>query len=140
MFPSYYTGFADEAGPELDIQIRVTKELGWRAIEMRNVKVPGFETGNLHNIPDAAFEFVVAGLGEAGVRVNSIGSALGNWACDITKPFDDEFAAACRAAVRARRLGAEFIRVMSYPVGDPANLHEEERFRRLREIVALFAD
>lgn len=140
MFPAYYTGFADEAGPELDVQIGVTKELGWSAIELRNVKVPGFETGNLHHIPDRAFDLAVAGLAEAGVRVNSLGSTLGNWASDITKPFDEDLATARRAALRARRLGAEFIRVMSYPVGDPQNLHEEERFRRLREIVAIFAD
>lgn len=29
---------------------------------------------------------------------------------------------------------------MSYPIGDPANLREEERFHRLRGIVALFDD
>jgi sugar phosphate isomerase/epimerase len=64
---------------------------------------------------------------------------LGNWASDLTKPFDEDLAATHRAAARARRLGAEFIRIMSYPIGDPANLREEERFRRLREIVAVFA-
>jgi hypothetical protein len=35
----YLTGFADEAGPALETQIRVTKELGWKHIEMRNVQV-----------------------------------------------------------------------------------------------------
>ncbi len=54
-FPAYYTGFADEAGVDLDTQIRVTKELGWNAIKMRNVWVSGHEAGNLHHIPDAAW-------------------------------------------------------------------------------------
>ena len=30
----YMTGFADEASPSLDIQSRVTKELGWRMMKM----------------------------------------------------------------------------------------------------------
>lgn len=139
-FPRYYTGFADEAGVDLATQIRATRELGWSAIEMRAVRVPGFEAANLHNLPDAAFDLVHATLGEAGVRVNSLGSAIANGGRDIRKPFDNDLAAARRAAPRARRLGAEFVRVMSYPIGDPAELLAAERFRRLREIIAVFAD
>ena len=139
MFPSYYTGFADEAGSALDTQIEATKELGWSAIEMRNVEAPGFPNGNLHDIPDAAFDLVAGRLEEAGVRGNSLGSAIANGAKDIRKPFECRDAA-LRAASRARKLGAEFIRVMSYPIGDPNDLLEEERFRRLREIAAIFAD
>jgi sugar phosphate isomerase/epimerase len=139
MFPAYYTGFADEAGSLLDTQIKATKELGWSAIEMRNVEVPGFPGGNLHDIPDEAFDAVAASLEEAGVRVNCLGSAIANGGKDIRKPFECRDAA-LRAVRRARRLGAEFIRVMSYPVGDPNDLLEEERVRRLREIVVIFAD
>ncbi len=138
--PVFYSGFADEASPAIDVQIRVTRELGWRAIELRNVRVPGFPAGNLHDIPDAAFDGVVAALDEAGVRVSSLGSTLGNGRSDIRNPFAPDLAAAKRAAVRAQRLGAPFVRVMSYPVGDPQALLEEERFRRLREIVRIFAD
>lgn len=135
----YYTGFADEAGVDLETQIRATKELGWSRIEMRAVKVPGFEAANLHDIADAAFEALAARLDEAGVRVNSLGSAIANGGKDIRKPFDPCLGATRRAAPRAQRLGAEFVRIMSYPVGDPADLREEERFRRLREIVKIFA-
>lgn len=135
----YYTGFADEAGVELESQIRATRELGWTHIEMRAVKIPGFETANLHDIPDAAFEVLINRLGEAGVKVNSLGSAIANGGRDIRKPFDSCLQAARRAAPRAQRLGAEFARVMSYPIGDPAELLEEERFHRLREIVKIFA-
>lgn len=135
----YYTGFADEAGQELETQIKATHELGWSAIEMRNVKVQGFEGGNLHDISDDAFDALVDQLAAAGVRVNSLGSAIANGAKSILNPFNYCQAAARRAAQRAPRLKAEFIRVMSYPVGDPSDLHEEERFRRLREIVAIFS-
>ncbi len=139
MFPAYYSGFADEAGAGIDTQIKATKELGWSAIEMRNVEVPGFPGGNLHDIPDAAFEVVAARLKKAGARVNSLGSAIANGAKDVRKPFECR-EAAVRAVARARRLGVEFIRIMSYPVGDPNDLLEEERFRRIREIVSIFAE
>ena len=33
----YYTGFADEAAPDIDGQIRATKALGWGHIESRNI-------------------------------------------------------------------------------------------------------
>lgn len=140
-FPAYYSGFADEAGSALETQLQVTRELGWSAIEMRNVAVPGFPAANLHDLPEPAFEAVVTRLGETGVRVNSLGSTIGNWQTNIRQPFDADRDAARRAAPRARRLGAEFVRVMSYPVGpDPDDLLAEERFRRLREVVAIFAD
>jgi hypothetical protein len=29
----YYSGFADEAGASIDVQIQATKELGWNFIE-----------------------------------------------------------------------------------------------------------
>ncbi len=139
-YPIYYTGFADEAGQNLETQIRATKELGWSNIEMRGVEVAGYPAGNLHDIPDEAFEVLVNQLNAAGVRVNSLGSAIGNWSRDIRKPFDKCLAETRRAAPRAKRLGAEFIRVMSYPAGDPSDLLEEERFHRLREVVRIFAD
>ena len=52
----YLTGFADEASALLDGQISVTKKLGWKNIEARNVEVEGFPGGMIHDIPDAAFD------------------------------------------------------------------------------------
>ena len=88
MFPAYYSGYADEASAALDTQIRATKEVGWSHIEMRNVEVPGFPAGNLHDISDAAFEELVGHLDAAGVRVNSLGSSIATGGKDIRKPFD----------------------------------------------------
>src|SRR5450759_2492743 len=75
----YMTGFADEASPSLDIQTRVTKALGWRDIESRNVQVDVFPAGNIHDISDAAFDRLAVKLEAAGVRINCFGSAIGNW-------------------------------------------------------------
>ena len=63
------TGIADEAGALIDAQIKATKELGWNTIEARTVEVPGFPKGNLHDIPDEAFDVVEEKLKESGVGV-----------------------------------------------------------------------
>ena len=41
----YLTGFADEVSSNIDDQIRVTKELGWNAIEARSIG-----ESNIHDI------------------------------------------------------------------------------------------
>jgi len=45
------TGIADEAGAAIDVQIKATKDLGWKSIEMRTVEATGHPKGNLHDIP-----------------------------------------------------------------------------------------
>lgn len=75
----YFTGFADEASEALDVQIKVTKELGWENIEARRVQVEGFPAGMIHDIPDEAFDRVADKLESSGVRINCFGSAIANW-------------------------------------------------------------
>ncbi|HAR67554.1 MAG TPA: xylose isomerase [Lentisphaeria bacterium] len=137
----YFTGFADEAGAEIDVQIRVTRELGWSNIECRQA---GSE--NLHDISDADFDIVYGKLADAGVSVNSFGSTIANWGCQVTDPFEDTLTRVDRAIPRMQRLRSKLVRMMSYAVrkledgGDAPDQMEEERFRRLREIVTRFTD
>ena len=139
--PPTLSGFADEAGALLATQIRATKEIGWTHIEMRNVEIPNCPVGNLHDIPDAAFDQVVDTLGESGVRVHCFGSAIANGGKSIEKPFDACLAETKRAAARLPRLCTRFIRIMSYPIlKDREDQMEEERFRRLREIQRILGD
>ncbi|MFC1976460.1 sugar phosphate isomerase/epimerase, partial [Chloroflexota bacterium] len=70
----YYTGFADEAGASIDVQIKATKELGWSNIESRSI-----DGINLTDISDEKFEEVVEKLAEAGIKINCFGSAIANW-------------------------------------------------------------
>jgi len=133
-------GISDEAGNSLAAQVRATRELGWRHIEMRNVTVPGHAKGNLHDIPDAAFDEVAGTLRDAGIAVHCLASTIGNWAKRIEDPFDITLAEVARAIPRMQRLGVPFVRVMSYKVRDDADQMERERFRRLREVTARFLD
>ena len=82
------TGIADEAGALIDAQIKATKELGWNTIEARTVEVPGFPKGNLHDIPDEAFDVVEKKLKDSGVGVYCFGSTIANWGKKIDDPFD----------------------------------------------------
>ncbi len=133
-------GISDEAGNSLAAQVRATRELGWRHIEMRNVTVPGHAKGNLHDIPDAAFDEVAGTLRDAGIAVHCLASTIGNWAKRIEDPFDITLAEVARAIPRMQRLGVPFVRVMSYKVRDDDDQMERERFRRLREVTARFLD
>ncbi len=136
----YMTGFADEASPSLDVQIRVTKELGWRDIESRNVQVDDFPAGWIHDISDAAFDRLAGKLAEAGVRINCFGAAIGNWSQKIDEPFDRSLAETRRSIPRMQKLGTKLVRIMSFAVREGADQMEAERFRRVREIQRMFAD
>lgn len=137
----YLTGFADEAASDIHGQIRATTALGWRWIEARRVG-----SANLHDIPDAEFDAVVAALQESGVGINCFGSAIANWAKHVDQPFDTSLAETARAIPRMQRLGTTLVRIMSFAVrkdadGRPhADQLEGERFRRLNDLVARFRD
>lgn len=136
----YFSGIGDEAANSIDSQIRAIKALGWENLEARNVEVPGFPKGNIHDIPDAAFDIVCEKIQSAGIRVNCFGSAIGNWGKKIDEPFDSSLAEARRAIPRMKRLGTKFIRVMSFAVRPQEDQMAEERFKRLRELTKMFLD
>jgi len=132
----YLTGFADEAARNLETQIQATREIGWRRISAR-----GVNGANLHELAQDEFDRVADQLDEAGIIIPEFGSLIGNWGKKITSDFDVTLAEIERAIPRMHRLNTKMIRVMSYaqePWGEDQN--EEERFRRLREIHARFAD
>lgn len=132
------TGIADEAGASIDAQIKATLELGWKHIEARNVEAPGFPKGNLHDVPDEAFEKVVEKLEASGVGVYALGSTIANWGKKIDAPFD--LSEVERAIPRMQRLGTKYVRIMSYAIREDEDQMEEERFRRVREITKRFHD
>ncbi len=134
------TGIGDEAGANIDAQIKATKELGWKYIEMRVVEVPGFPKGNLHDIPDAAFDIVEKKLSDAGLGVYCFGSAIMNWAKKISDPFDITEAEVRRAIPRMHRLNSKFVRIMSYKPTDTDSKTPTEVFRRVGEVTKMFLD
>ncbi|MEM7429188.1 MAG: sugar phosphate isomerase/epimerase family protein [Pseudomonadota bacterium] len=131
----YLTGFADEASQDLAVQIRVTRKLGWNAIESR-----GVWGTNIHDLSEADFDRACGLLEEAGVHVNCFGSTIANWGKRIEDPFEITLEEVERAIPRMQRLGTKLIRIMSYARCAGAEQHAQERFRRLREITVRFHD
>lgn len=130
------SGFTDEAGQDLPSQIKVTQELGWKHLSAR-----GVNGKNLHDLPDEEFESVAQQLDSADIQVIEFGSLIGSWSKPIDSDFDLTVTEIKRAIPRMQRLGTKMIRVMSYgqmPWGE--DQQEEERFRRLKEIVNRFSD
>ena len=134
----YYTGFADEASQDLNLQIAATKELGWKFIESRNINGT-----NIHNLTDEQFEQAYATLSSSGVQINCFGSAIANWAKDITKADESSLEETKRAIVRMNRLGTKLIRIMSYavlPELPPEKQMLDKRVEKLKKIVGLFLE
>ncbi|MGZ0654927.1 sugar phosphate isomerase/epimerase family protein [Coraliomargarita sp. W4R53] len=130
------TGFTDEAGQALEIQIKATQALGWKHLSARSI-----DNQNIHDLSERDFNLASEKLDEAGISVIEFGSLIGSWSKPIESDFAITIAEIERAIPRMQRLGTKLIRVMSYaqkPWGE--DQHEPERFRRLREIVTRFAD
>ena len=130
------TGFADEAAPDLATQIKATCELGWDYISAR-----GIDGKNIHDLSDTEFDHACGQLEDAGIRIAEFGSLIGSWSKTIDSDFDITLGEVERCIPRMQRLGTQIVRIMSYaqePWGE--DQHEQERFRRLREITKRFSD
>src|SRR6202012_2803539 len=134
------TGIGDEAGVALSAQIKAHQELGWKHIEMRAVEVPGFPKGNFHYIPDKAFDIAVGQLEDAGLSVYCFGSAIANWSKKISDPYQPTLDEVRRCIPRMKRVGAKFVRIMSFKPGDDESMIPPEVVRRVTEITRLFGD
>lgn len=130
------TGFADEASRDLDTQINATKELGWNAISARMIG-----DDNIHEMPEADFQRAVDKLQSAGIQIPEFGSLIANWGKTIDSDFDITLGEIERCIPRMQALNTKLVRIMSYAQSSwGEDQREQERFRRLREIVKRFSD
>ncbi len=133
-------GISDEAGNTIDAQIRATRELGWKHLEMRGVEVPGFPKANFHDLPDKAFERAVEQLQQAGLAVYCFGSTVMNWAKKVTDPFEITLGEVQRCIRRMQRLGTRYVRIMSFKPGEADEQIPPAVFDRVRDVVTRFLD
>ena len=133
-------GIGDEGAGGIDDQIQVTRELGWRAIELRAVEGPGYSRANIHDIPQEAFAAVAGKLEAAGVRAHCFGSAIMNWSRRIEDPFSDTIEAVKRTIPRMQAVGAHYVRIMSFKPGDDEYRIPPEVFQRVRDVTRMFLD
>ena len=131
----YLTGFADEVSSSIEDQIKVTKELGWNAIEARSIG-----ESNIHDISDADFENVCKVLLDNGIHINCFGSTIANWSKKISDPFEISLQEVERTISRMQRLNVKLVRIMSYSRCTGSEQYAEERFRRLKVICDKFLE
>ena len=137
----FLTGFADEAGQDFAIQIKATKELGWKFIEAR-----GINGKNLATLTDEEFDTVCGQLDEAGVQINCFGSGIANWSRHPRK--EEDFQASVKeltdALPRMKKLGIKIVRGMSFltPKDEQPDSPELEKiiFEKVRHLVKICAD
>lgn len=134
----YYSGFADEAADSIEKQIEVTKELGWKYIESRNI-----DGTNITDISEQKFEEVYNKLNESGIKINCFGSAVANWGKDprAEESYQQSREELKRAIPRMQKLGTKMIRGMSF--GIPQDLEarnpelEKKIIKNLKELIAI---
>jgi len=129
-----FTGFTDEASSDIDIQIKVTKELEWDYLSARTIG-----NYNIHDISDVEFDNVVSKLRKANIKVAEFGTLVGNWAKSIQSDWNITFGEVESSIERMKVLGVEMARIMSYaqePWGE--DQYERKRFKRLRRITDMF--
>ena len=133
----FFSGIGDEAGKPLESQIRAHKELGWHHIEARSVN-----DTTLAYATDEQFDQIHSRLQETGLQVSCFASSIANWSRDIDGPFETDEDELRRAIPRMRRMGAPFIRVMSYANKSGVDEAEwrREAIRRLTDLAHMAED
>lgn len=131
------TGIADEAATDLPTQIQVHQELGWKEIELRQID----QKNVTFELTETEFDRAVDLLGEAGLTVTGLASAIGNWSRPISGNFQMDVDELKTAIPRMQKLGVRFIRTMSW-TGDgvPEADWKKECLRRYQELVKMAED
>jgi len=135
--PMILSGLADEAGNDIDTQIRAHRAIGWDSIELRTV-----DGENVAGVmPDDAFDRMAAKIEDAGMSASGFGSAIGNWARHINDDFQRDVDDLKKSILRMHRLGAKAVRTMSW-VGDGVDetTWRDEVMRRYRELTKIAED
>jgi sugar phosphate isomerase/epimerase len=132
----YFSGIADEAGTDIETQIKAHKALGWKHIELRNIDELG-----VADLSDRVFDEVAEKLVDAGLAISSFASQLCNWARPIHVHPEIDRAELRRAIPRMQRTGCSYIRIMSYPnAGWPEPEWRDEVIKRLKMLAAMAED
>ncbi|MCF6287234.1 MAG: sugar phosphate isomerase/epimerase, partial [Candidatus Hydrogenedentes bacterium] len=108
---------------------------------MENCMVDGT---NITQLSDSDFDAVVQAVEEAEMKVSCFGSAIANWARPITCDPQIDVDDLARSIPRMKRMGTEFIRVMSYPNDQDKPLDEpawrKEAIARMNTLAKMAED
>lgn len=131
------TGIADEAGKDIQTQIKAHKELEWDQIELRLVNGQNV-AGELSQLE---FEQMCEVLEEEEIQVTGFASRIGNWSRHINGDFQLDIDDLKASIPRMQRLNTKYIRIMSWK-GDGVDQGKwfKETKLRLKELSRIAAD
>ncbi len=133
------SGIADEAGQDIQTQIRAHQELGWELIDLRAV-----DGAMITDLPDEKFDQVHAAIEESGLRVANFASGICCWGRSVRDDFNLDLNEMKRAIPRMQRMNCKTIRVMSCPHGQDKSVPEDEFkakvIRRLKVLARMAED
>lgn len=126
------TGFADEIGPDLELQVATLAAEAIGHLELRGV----WDT-NVLDLSDKQRREIKRRLGDAGIGVSAIGSPIGK--VRIDQPWPEHVERFKVALDAAEYFGAPYVRLFSYypPEGGRIADHRDEVIRRLTEQVEM---
>lgn len=131
-----FSGISDEAGRDIETQVRAHTTLGWGLIELRNV-----DGKCVTDATDADFDRILGCVVDAGLQVSCVSSQIGNWSRMITGDFEIDLAELRRAIPRLHHAGTKFTRIMSWRQGDATRDDwRREAIRRISELAKIAED
>jgi sugar phosphate isomerase/epimerase len=131
------SGIADEAGKDIETQVKAHKELGWDHIELRLIDGRNI-AGEL---PEEGFDRVRNVLEENKMRVTAFASAIGNWSRHINDDFSCDRNDLKVSIGRMKKVDVKYIRIMSWKGKDVDNNQWfKEAVRRSKELAKMAED
>ncbi len=113
------SAFADEASPEIDLQLEALKNAGLSYIDLR-----GVFGKSCVDLSDDEVKALKQKLDAAGIKVSCLASPIGK--IGINDDFEKELARFKRGLEIAKALNTEYMRIFSFFMGD----NEKKRYRK----------
>ena len=104
------SGFADEIHPNLDVQIKVVKELGMDHICLRAVDFKGIADYTVEEFKTA----ILPRLNEAGIKVSSLGSPIGKIDIDDEAAYEKQLGQLDTLCQICNLVDCKYIRMFSF--------------------------
>ncbi len=135
----FFTGISDEAGADINAQIKATKALGWDFLEAR-----AMYGANLALMTDKDFADLEEKLAEAKLSISCFSSGIANWAKPITQDPESSYDEMRKAIPRMQKLKIPMIRIMSFFVPEE-NRNDLDQFtdeviKRMKVLVKMAED
>jgi sugar phosphate isomerase/epimerase len=127
---SIITGFADEIHKDIEVQVKLLKELGISYLELRSANGKNISTFTLEEAKE-----LKKYLFKSQIKVSAIGSPIGK--IQITDDFEPHFEIYKRVVEIAKIMETPYIRMFSFfiPKGENPEKYKDEVFARMARFV-----